>query len=72
MEVAAKAKEKCGNAGCADSGGEPKAIDGTLSIMVGGSQEVFDKVKDILLCVGSSAVLVGDIGSGNITNWLTR
>ena len=26
------------------SGGEPKAIDGTLAIMVGGRQEVFDKV----------------------------
>ena len=25
------------------SGGEPKAIDGTISVMVGGKQEVFDK-----------------------------
>jgi len=49
------------------SGGEPKAIDGTLAIMVGGKQEVFDKVKDILLKVGSSAVLCGDIGAGNVT-----
>ena len=68
MEVAAKAKEKGVEMLDAPvSGGEPKAIDGTLSIMVGGSQEVFDKVKDIQLCMGSSAVLVGDIGSGNIT-----
>ena len=49
------------------SGGEPKAIDGTLAIMVGGKQEVFDKVKDILLKVGSSAVLCGDIGAGQVT-----
>jgi len=48
------------------SGGEPKAIDGTLSIMVGGPKEAFDKVKDVLLAMGSSAVLVGDIGSGNV------
>jgi 2-hydroxy-3-oxopropionate reductase len=47
------------------SGGEPKAIDGTLSIMAGGKQEVFDRVKEILLVMGSSAILVGDIGSGN-------
>ena len=47
------------------SGGEPKAIDGTLSIMVGGKQEVFDQVVDILKVMGASAVLVGDIGSGN-------
>lgn len=49
------------------SGGEPKAIDGTLSIMVGGKKEVFDKVYDILMVMGSSAVLCGDIGAGNIT-----
>jgi 2-hydroxy-3-oxopropionate reductase len=49
------------------SGGEPKAIDGTLAIMVGGKEEVFNKVKDILLKMGSSAVLCGDIGAGNVT-----
>ncbi len=47
------------------SGGEPKAIDGTMSIMVGGKEEVFESVKDILLSMGGSAVLIGDIGSGN-------
>lgn len=49
------------------SGGEPKAIEGTLAIMVGGSQETFDSVKNILSAMGSSVKLVGDIGSGNIT-----
>ena len=49
------------------SGGEPKAIEGTLAIMVGGSQETFDTVKDILGAMGASVTLVGDIGSGNIT-----
>ncbi len=49
------------------SGGEPKAVEGTLAIMVGGKQEVFDKVKDILLKMGASAVLCGDIGAGNVT-----
>lgn len=49
------------------SGGEPKAIEGTLAIMVGGPQETFDSVKDILGTMGSSVKLVGDIGSGNIT-----
>jgi len=67
-EIAEKAKEKGVDMLDAPvSGGEPKAIDGTLSIMVGGSEEVFNKVKDILLCMGSSAVLVGEIGSGNVT-----
>ena len=49
------------------SGGEPKAIDGTLSFMVGGKQEVFDKVKDVLAVMGSSVVLCGGIGAGNVT-----
>ncbi len=47
------------------SGGEPKAIDGTLSIMVGGKKEVFERMKEILLVMGASAVHIGDIGSGN-------
>ncbi len=49
------------------SGGEPKAIDGTLSIMVGGNKAVFENVKDILLCMGASAVHCGEIGAGNTT-----
>ncbi len=49
------------------SGGEPKAIDATLSIMVGGAQQDFDEALPILNCVGASAVRVGDIGAGNVT-----
>ena len=48
------------------SGGEPKAIDCTMSIMVGGKEETFEKVKPILLSMGGSAVHIGEIGSGNI------
>jgi 2-hydroxy-3-oxopropionate reductase len=49
------------------SGGEPKAIDGTLSIMVGGDETLFNSVKDILLKMGASAVYCGPIGAGNTT-----
>jgi 2-hydroxy-3-oxopropionate reductase len=49
------------------SGGEPKAIDGTLSIMVGGKQSVFDRFLPLLQKMGSSIVLCGDIGAGNTT-----
>ena len=50
------------------SGGEPKAIDGSLSIMVGGDKAVFEQVKDdILLKMGASAVYCGNIGAGNTT-----
>ena len=49
------------------SGGEPKAVDGTLAIMAGGDEEVFESVKEILLTVGGSAVYCGGPGSGNTT-----
>jgi 2-hydroxy-3-oxopropionate reductase len=49
------------------SGGEPKAVDGTLSIMVGGKKEIFDKYYDLLCKMGKSVVLCGDIGAGNTT-----
>ena len=48
------------------SGGEPKAIDGSLSIMVGGPQEVFDRYQVVLRAMGASVVRVGEIGAGNI------
>lgn len=49
------------------SGGEPKAIDGTLSFMVGGKQRVFDACKDILSAMGSSVTRCGEVGAGNTT-----
>lgn len=52
---------------CPVSGGEPKAVEGTLAIMVGGDEAAFEKVKDMLLKMGSSAVHVGEVGSGNVT-----
>ena len=48
------------------SGGEPKAIDGTLSVMVGGKKETFDKYYELLMQMAGSVVYVGPIGSGNV------
>ena len=49
------------------SGGEPKAIDGTLAIMVGGDETVVNEVRPILEVMGSSVVYCGAIGAGNTT-----
>lgn len=49
------------------SGGEPKAIDGTLSFMVGGRQDLFEKYKPVLSAMGASVVRCGDVGAGNTT-----
>lgn len=48
------------------SGGEPKAIDGTLSVMVGGKKELFDQYYDMLMVMAGSVVYVGGLGSGNV------
>ena len=49
------------------SGGEPKAIEGTLAIMAGGSEQMFAKAEPILKCMGSSVTLTGPVGAGNTT-----
>ena len=49
------------------SGGEPKAIDGTLAFMVGGKQEAFDRMVPYFDIMGASALLVGGTGSGSVT-----
>ena len=46
------------------SGGEPGAINGTLSIMVGGEQKILDEVMPIFKSIGKNIVLVGNHGSG--------
>lgn len=47
------------------SGGEPKAIDGTIAVMVGGEKEIFDKMYPVLDAMAGSVVYVGDLGAGN-------
>ncbi|WP_369788959.1 2-hydroxy-3-oxopropionate reductase [Rouxiella sp. WC2420] len=49
------------------SGGEPKAIEGTLSVMVGGDKAVFDKCYEVMKSMAGSVVHTGDIGAGNVT-----
>ena len=48
------------------SGGEPGAVNATLSIMVGGADAVFNGARELLGAMGKSVVRVGDVGSGNI------
>ncbi len=49
------------------SGGEPGAIQGTLAIMVGGTQEDFEECAKILNVMGGTVTRVGNIGAGNVT-----
>lgn len=49
------------------SGGEPRAIDGSLAFMVGASPETFARAEPYLKCMGSSVTLTGPVGAGNTT-----
>lgn len=48
------------------SGGEPKAIDGTLAVMVGGDRAVYDELAGLFEPMADVVTFVGPIGSGNI------
>ncbi len=49
------------------SGGEKGAIDGALSIMVGGEKAVFDQVLPIFQAMGKTITLLGPLGFGGFT-----
>jgi len=49
------------------SGGEPKAVEGTLAIMVGGDTKAFEKIEPILKNMGATVTLTGPVGAGNVT-----
>ena len=48
------------------------AIDGNLSIMVGGDIRVLDQVKDVLLCMGPDVTHCGSVGCGQIAKILNN
>lgn len=48
------------------SGGEPKAIEGTLAVMVGGTPADFEEFRDVLAKMAASVTYVGELGAGNI------
>ena len=54
------------------SGGEPGAVAGTLAIMVGGEQAHFDAMKECFDILGSSALLIGDSGSGSVAKLVNQ
>ena len=49
------------------SGGEKAAIEGTLSIMVGGKEEVFKQNLEVMQAVGTTVVRMGESGMGDVT-----
>jgi 2-hydroxy-3-oxopropionate reductase len=48
------------------SGGEVGAINATLTIMVGGNPETFQRLQPLFECLGKSVTLIGTIGAGQV------
>ncbi len=48
------------------SGGEPKAVDGTLTVMAGGDAADFEAVKPVLSAMAVSVTRVGEVGAGGV------
>ena len=54
------------------SGGEPKAIDGTITVMAGGDEDVYDACLPILKTMASNVTRVGPVGAGNATKLVNQ
>ena len=59
-------RKKCYLIDAPVSGGEIGAINGSLSIMVGGKKNIFNKIKHLLSILGKNITYIGDSGSGQI------
>ena len=72
-ELHAAAKEK--GAGFIDapvSGGQAGAENGTLTVMCGGDQAVFDTAKPVVECIAKFVGLMGESGAGQLTKMVNQ
>ncbi|MEZ8739935.1 NAD(P)-dependent oxidoreductase [Photobacterium swingsii] len=49
------------------SGGEAGAVNGCLTVMVGGNAKTFEKAQPVMDCFAKATTLMGDVGYGQIT-----
>ena len=76
-EVARELAAKCADTGIAFldapvSGGQAGAENGVLTVMVGGSQEIFDRAKPVMDSYARAVGLMGPVGSGQLTKMVNQ
>lgn len=54
------------------TGGDKGAREGTLTIMVGGKEEVFKRVEPVLRTMGRAVIHVGPVGSGQMAKLINQ
>ena len=68
QELAAVAAERgLGFMDAPVSGGEAGAVNGVLTVMVGGDQAEFDRCRDVIDAYARAVTLLGPVGSGQLT-----
>ena len=54
------------------SGGQAGAEGGRLTVMVGGEDEVFERVRPVMEAYGRAVTLIGPVGSGQLTKMVNQ
>jgi 3-hydroxyisobutyrate dehydrogenase-like beta-hydroxyacid dehydrogenase len=54
------------------SGGQAGAENGVLTVMIGGDQQAFDKVRPVIMSYARAAELLGDVGAGQLTKMVNQ
>ena len=76
-EVARELAAACADKGCAMldapvSGGEAGAVNGALTVMVGGDQTIFEKAAPLIDCFARARRLMGPSGAGQLTKMVNQ
>lgn len=64
--------KNCGFMDAPVSGGQAGAENGKLTVMLGGSQETYQKIVPILDCYSQKHALMGDVGNGQLTKMVNQ
>ena len=54
------------------SGGQAGAENGVLTVMVGGGQDAFDRVRPVIMSYARACELLGDVGAGQLTKMVNQ
>ena len=72
-ELAAEAERRgCGFLDAPLSGGQSGAENGTLTIMVGGSEDVYEGAKPLFDCYAKKSLWMGEAGSGQLAKMVNQ
>jgi len=72
-ELAAEAERRgCAFLDAPVSGGQSGAENGSLTIMVGGSKDAYERAKPLIDCYAKKSLRMGDAGSGQLTKMVNQ